>query len=99
MNNEKDIVKISKFMSLILRHQPETIGLTLDSNGWADTNDLIAKMTANGHHLNPAVLDDVVATNNKKRFSFNEDKTKIRASQGHSITVELNLEETVPPQS
>ncbi|HZH95740.1 MAG TPA: RNA 2'-phosphotransferase [Flavisolibacter sp.] len=97
MNNEKNTVRISKFMSLVLRHKPQTIGLTVDENGWAATNDLIEKMNANGHYITPDILNYVVATNDKKRFSFNEDKSKIRASQGHSINVDLALKETDPP--
>lgn len=98
MINEKEIIKISKFISLVLRHKPETIELRLDDNGWADTVDLIEKMNKTGFQLTLDVLDHIVLTNNKKRFSFNEDKTKIRANQGHSLEVELGLKETEPPE-
>ena len=96
--NEKITKDISKFLSLILRHSPETIGLKLDENGWADVEELIAKCSKKGNILDSQLLDYVVKNNDKKRFAFNEDKTKIRASQGHSIEVELNLIETIPPE-
>ncbi len=85
-------------MSLVLRHQPEVIGLTLDENGWAHVNELIEKLNANGAAADIALIKEVVATNDKKRFAFNEDQTRIRASQGHSIVVELDLKETIPPE-
>jgi putative RNA 2'-phosphotransferase len=88
---------ISKFLSLVLRHKPDEIGLQLDDNGWAKVNELIAKMNGKGIPIDNALLETIVETNDKKRFAFNEDKTLIRASQGHSITVELHLQEVVPP--
>jgi putative RNA 2'-phosphotransferase len=88
---------ISKFMSLVLRHKPEEIGLALDENGWANVDELIDKLNKKGIKADLSVINQVVETNNKKRFAFNEDQTKIRASQGHSITVELNLEKKIPP--
>ena len=97
--NEKTAKSISKFLSLVLRHSPETITLKLDENGWADVEELIEKCSKNGNSLNPLtaeLLNYVVENNDKKRFTFNEYKTKIRASQGHSISVELNLAETEP---
>lgn len=97
MLTEKDITRISKFMSLVLRHQPETIGLTLDENGWADTTELIEKMNRQGYTITPQLMQQVVATNAKKRFAFNEDGTRIRAAQGHSIAVNLSLPQQVPP--
>jgi len=96
--NEKETKSISKFLSLVLRHSPETIGLKLDENGWADVEELISKCSQKGNKLNFELLDYVVENNDKKRFAFNEDKTKIRASQGHSISVELNLAETEPSE-
>ncbi|MDO8640822.1 MAG: RNA 2'-phosphotransferase [Nitrosarchaeum sp.] len=89
-----DIVKQSKFLSYILRHCPESVGLTLDINGWANVDELLQKA-----NLNFESLCEVVDTNNKKRFTFNEDKTKIRAAQGHSIDINLNLKPTKPPDS
>lgn len=90
--------RISKFLSLILRHQPETIGLALDEAGWADVAALLQKLAAQGTLLSIAELEEVVATNSKQRFAFNEDHTRIRASQGHSIDVELRLTPLTPPE-
>ncbi|MBT2621445.1 RNA 2'-phosphotransferase [Chryseobacterium sp. ISL-6] len=96
--NEIENKKISKFLSLILRHQPETIHLKLDENGWADVSELIEKSARNRMRFALEELDEVVETNNKKRFAFNEDKTKIRANQGHSIDVDLVLISQQPPE-
>lgn len=96
--NEIENKKISKFLSLILRHQPETIHLKLDENGWADVSELIAKSAKNRMHFTLEELDEVVETNNKKRFAFNDDKTKIRANQGHSIDIDLALIPQQPPE-
>lgn len=95
--NEIEKKRISKFLSLILRHQPEMIGLKLDENGWADVEDLRTKSAGRRVYFTPEELDEVVETNNKKRFAFNEDKTMIRASQGHSIDIDLALETVTPP--
>ena len=97
MLNEKDTTRISKFLSLVLRHQPETIGLQLDENGWATVADLLPKMAEHKMPVSLEELQQVVATNAKKRFAFNADGLKIRASQGHSIEVELDLPQQVPP--
>jgi putative RNA 2'-phosphotransferase len=85
-------VRISKRLSLYLRHQPEKIGLKLDPAGWADVEDILAAL-----HITRAELVEVVATNDKQRFAFNDDGSKIRASQGHSIPVELELPRQTPP--
>jgi len=84
---------LSKFISLILRHKPESIGIKLDKNGWADVNELLK-----GVKINFSTLERIVRENDKQRFSFNEDKTKIRANQGHSLKVDVELEEKIPPQ-
>lgn len=90
--------RISKFLSLVLRHKPDTIGLTLDVNGWANVKDLLSKMNLiNDKKITIDDLKRVVAENNKKRFVFNENETKIRANQGHSINVNLGLKEIKPP--
>jgi putative RNA 2'-phosphotransferase len=94
---EQKLNHISKFMSLVLRHKPETIGLTLDEYGWANVDELVQKINENGVAIDIAIINLVVETNDKKRFAFNEDKTRIRASQGHSIEVELNLKAMQPP--
>ncbi|MEO6316795.1 MAG: RNA 2'-phosphotransferase [Chitinophagaceae bacterium] len=88
---------ISKLMSLVLRHQPEKIGLQLDAHGWTPVQALIDKLLAKGIAVNEALIQTIVATNDKQRFALNDDKTMIRASQGHSIDVALNLPESMPP--
>jgi putative RNA 2'-phosphotransferase len=95
---EQQKVRISKFLSLILRHKPDTIGLMLDEQGWADVPELLDKMTKHGNPVSMNELEETVATNSKQRFAFNEDHSKIRANQGHSIEVELQLPQTVPPE-
>ena len=88
----------SKFISLILRHKPETIGISLDEHGWADVQELIAGINASGNHqLDMELLEEIVRTDEKQRYSFNEDHTLIRANQGHSIPVDVELEEMIPP--
>lgn len=99
MKMEKQLKHISKLMSLVLRHQPEAIGLKLDENGWINVKELIQKMNENGTCADIETINAVVNTNDKKRFSFNEDKSMIRANQGHSIEVELNLKTAVPPDT
>ena len=94
---EKQLKHISKLLSLVLRHEPEHIGLTLDNEGWAAVPELIEKINQQGIRLDFATLQIIVDTNDKKRFAFNEDKTLIRASQGHTIEVDLNLPPQVPP--
>jgi putative RNA 2'-phosphotransferase len=94
---EKNLKHISKLMSLVLRHQPEEIGLHLNENGWANVEELIQKINQKGIIVDHKTLTLVVETNDKKRFAFNEEGTMIRASQGHSIAVELNLQPIVPP--
>lgn len=95
---EKETTRISKFLSLVLRHQPELIGLALDENGWASVPELLEKLQLNDMAVSHAFLQHLVATNNKKRFAFNEDQTRIRASQGHSVTVDLDYAPSIPPE-
>ncbi len=87
----------SKFISLILRHKPEAIGISLDEHGWADVEQLI-KGIAKTRNFNREMLEEIVRTDNKQRYSFNEDKTLIRANQGHSIPVDVELAECQPPE-
>lgn len=89
--------KISKYMSMILRHRPEVIGIRLDEHGWADVAELIEGI-AKKKKFNREILEEIVRTDEKQRYSFNDDKTKIRANQGHSITVDLELEPAEPPE-
>ena len=87
-----------KFISLILRHKPEVIGITLDEHGWADIHALIDGINATGrHHLTQETLEEIVRTDEKQRYAFNEDHTRIRANQGHSISVDVELEQRTPP--
>lgn len=94
MNKQLD--KVSKFLSYILRHQPETIGITLDPDGWVDIHTLITQANQQGESLNQALIEQVVATSDKKRFTISTDGLKIRAAQGHS-TQQVNHVETFPP--
>lgn len=87
----------SKFISLILRHRPEAIGITLDEHGWADVQELIEGINkSDGHIIDMKLLEEIVQTDEKQRYSFNEDHMLIRANQGHSIPVDVELEEKIP---
>ncbi len=97
MKTEQEIKNISKFLSLVLRHDPKKIQLNLDENGWAEVDELLSKINKHRMKLDLATLQEVVATNDKKRFAFNEEQTKIRASQGHSIKIDLDIEAVEPP--
>lgn len=92
------LVKISRFISLALRHRPQTIGLTLDANGWASVADLIDGAQRANVPLTLEVLRQIVAENDKQRFAFSADGLHIRASQGHSVQVDLELEPLTPPE-
>jgi putative RNA 2'-phosphotransferase len=94
---QKNVKSTSKFLSLVLRHKPEEIGLLLDENGWASVDELIQKINAKGNNIDIDFLNEIVDTNDKKRFAFNDDKTKIRASQGHSIEIDLDVKPSIPP--
>lgn len=87
---------IGKYLALILRHKPEAIGIQLDEHGWACVDELIVGIARN-QKFNMEMLEEIVRTDSKQRYSFNEDKTKIRANQGHSIHVDVELKETLPP--
>jgi putative RNA 2'-phosphotransferase len=90
----------SKFLSLVLRHRPEAIRVKLDPAGWVDVSTLLEAMKDHGKPLDRAELDTIVATNDKKRFEFNEDGTRIRACQGHSVKdIDLGLEPKEPPDT
>ena len=89
---ENSLERTSRFISLILRHKPETIGIELDEHGWANVDELLK-----GVNIDFDTLEKIVNEDEKGRYSFNEDKTKIRANQGHSINVDVELEEKVPP--
>ncbi|MFD8223792.1 RNA 2'-phosphotransferase [Streptomyces massasporeus] len=93
--DERRTVKVSKYLSKHLRHQPERIGLTLDEAGWVEIDTLIAAADAHGFRFTRDELDQVVATNDKRRFAV--EGTRIRASQGHSVEVDLGLAPATPP--
>lgn len=92
-----DLSKVSKFISLILRHKPEEINISLDNHGWANVKELISGVSKIYSGFNFDQLKTIVETDNKKRYSFNSDFTKIRANQGHSINVDVELKEMIPP--
>ena len=97
MTRQQELTTISKFMSFVLRHQPQSIGLTLDAAGWADVAELLARAATAGRAITRDQLDEVVATNDKRRFALSDDGLRIRANQGHSVDVELGLEPLAPP--
>ena len=89
---------MSRFISLVLRHDPGAAYITLDERGWADVEELLAGINKTGRRIDMDILDEIVATDSKQRYSFNEDKTLIRANQGHSIPVDVELKEQEPPE-
>lgn len=89
---ENNLTRVSRFISLILRHKPEIIGIELDEHGWASVDELLK-----GVNIDLATLEKIVQEDEKGRYSFNENKTKIRANQGHSVNVDVELEEKIPP--
>ena len=91
-------LKLSRFVSLILRHKPDTIGITLDEHGWASVSELLSGINACGNEIDMKTLEEIVAEDDKQRYSFNEDKTKIRANQGHSVNVDVELKKAEPPE-
>jgi putative RNA 2'-phosphotransferase len=98
MASKNETTRASKFLSLVLRHEPGTAGITLDSAGWVAVDDLLRGCAAHGHAISRELLDDIVRTSDKQRFAFNEDRTRIRANQGHSVEVELEHAQAEPPQ-
>lgn len=97
MKSEKEIKGISKYLSYVLRHHPESIGLTLNEKGWADIEQLIEKCAARNINFSREELDVLVANNNKQRFAIDLVQNKIRANQGHSISIDAGLQPVVPP--
>lgn len=90
--------RTARFLSLVLRHAPERIGLTLGSDGWIATGDLLAALRRHGHPTSPEDLADIVAADDKGRFTLSEDGRRIRAAQGHSVDVDLGLQPMEPPE-
>lgn len=93
-----DLDRLSVFISLVLRHKPEEAHITLDEHGWADVDELIEGINDTGRKLDRKLLEQIVATDQKQRYGFSQDKTLIRANQGHSIPVDVELEEREPPE-
>ena len=87
-----DLTRVSRYLSLILRHKPEVAGIELDKHGWAKVSELLPAMK-----IDMETLEEIVRTDEKGRYSFNDDHSKIRANQGHSIDVDVELKETKPP--
>jgi putative RNA 2'-phosphotransferase len=93
-----NLIKLSRFLSYVLRHKPDAIGLTMEKDGWVNVEELLLKMNGNGKVITLATLRTIVQQDDKQRYSFNEDQTRIRANQGHSIEVDLKLEPLEPPE-
>jgi putative RNA 2'-phosphotransferase len=93
----KTLTRRSKFLSLVLRHQPELVGIALDPAGWVDIDELVDRCRAHGHPLTREAIEEIAATSPKQRFAISEDGRRIRANQGHSVDVELGYEPAVPP--
>lgn len=88
----KEQNNLSRYIALILRHRPDVIGITLDEHGWANVSDLLS-----GIEITMGMLEKIVEEDSKQRYSFNQDKTLIRANQGHSVKVDVELKECIPP--
>ena len=93
-----DKTNLSKYIALILRHKPEAVGITLDENGWASVSELLSGINASGNEIDMQTLEEIVAEDEKQRYSFNADKTKIRANQGHSVNVDVELKKAKPTE-
>ena len=94
----KNNIRISKLLSLVLRHQPEAIGLKLDKHGWAEIDELLTLLEKNGDRISRDQLGSIVENDNKNRYAIDADGLRIRANQGHSIEVELGLPAIEPPE-
>jgi putative RNA 2'-phosphotransferase len=98
MTSKSNLISTSKFLSLVLRHRPEIVGMQLDPEGWLAIDELIKNGNRRGKQLSLELLHEVVATCEKKRFALSEDGLRIRANQGHSVPdIELNLQPVTPP--
>lgn len=96
--DDRKLVKTSKFLSLVLRHRPEMLGIELDAAGWVTVDDLLAAANRRGMTLDRQTLEEVVARNDKQRFALSEGGRRIRASQGHCVRIDLGLEPSQPPE-
>jgi len=99
MKTNAELVSVSKFLSLVLRHQPQKIGLELDAAGWVGIDELLRTSAAAGRTFTHEDLVDVVSTSDKQRFAISDDGLRIRANQGHTVEVELGLPALVPPDA
>src|SRR5437868_1018172 len=95
--SKTDLKTISKTLSYILRHKPDSVGLELREGGWISVDELLGALAQSGRPVARDVLDRVVAENDKQRFEFSEDRSQIRARQGHSVEVDLGYAPSVPP--
>ena len=94
----RDMRSTGRFIALILRHRPEAVGIVLDEHGWAKADELVDGINATGNHrLTKELLEAIVRTDEKQRYAFNEDHTLIRANQGHSVSVDVELKAMEPP--
>lgn len=98
MEQYTDDVKLGRFLCLVLRHHPEAVGITLDEHGWADVDALLQGVCTTGRQIDRETLERIVREDNKQRYAFNEDHSRIRANQGHSITVDVELRKVQPPR-
>ena len=98
MEQSQADIKLGRFLSLVLRHEPQAAGITLDQHGWADVEALIAGVRRAGRTIDRETLERIVRENNKQRYAFNDDHTKIRANQGHSVPVDVELQVKEPPE-
>lgn len=96
--NEKETIKTSKFLSLVLRHEPAQVGLKLGDAGWVNVDELLQAVNRHGVSLTLDQLKHIVATSDKKRFAFSDDGLRIRASQGHSVEIDLQYPPQTPPE-
>lgn len=95
---DKSITRLSRFISLVLRHKPETIGIVLDANGWSDINDLLDCMNRSGRKIDRKLLEHIVASDQKGRYAFSGDGKRIRACQGHSLEIDMEFAPLDPPE-
>lgn len=91
--------RTARLLSLVLRHAPERIGLTLGADGWVPTRDLLAALRRHGHRTTPEELAGIVSADDKGRFTLSDDGGRIRAAQGHSVEVDLGLQPVEPPET
>ena len=98
MIEKQRATRISKYLSLVLRHDPTVAGITLDAEGWVDVEELLAGAARNGFSFTRAELEEIVRTSDKQRFALSGDAQRIRANQGHSVSVDLGLHPETPPE-